>query len=642
MTDHAARREHQLTANQLRETHETLRVLLQASPVAVCTVALDRTVGAVWNEAAERLFGWSAEEVIGRPLPFVPEESRWESDVLLDRIFEGKEITGIELIRSTRDGRTIDVRLDAAPARDREGTVVGAVAFMADITREKQQRERIENSRDELQAIFDGAPLMQYTLDLDGNVVEVNRMIEQVTGFSREELVGHGFVELGIVEPSHADLVEESIAMARSGRVAEQVEIAIRRRDGRQLLVEATTTRIKLYERDLLMGFAIDVTERRNLERQLIQSQKMEAVGRVAGGVAHDFNNILTAVNGYVHLAQAKAEPSSRLAANLTSILKASRRAARLTEQLLLFSKRAPSALQPMDLNESVAEITKMLSRVIGENIELVVDTTNPPAMIRGDGGQIGQVVMNLVLNARDAMPDGGVLRVETAQEASPPAIRLSIADTGIGMDESTLGRIFEPFFTTKGRDHGTGLGLPVVYGIVEQHGGTINVQSTPGEGTLFDLRFPTEHEPPSPPEPEPVLKPKHERSAATVLLVEDEPAIRDIVVSALAAVGYTVVSAGSIAEARERTASGPAPDVAITDVVLPDGSGTTLAQELDAGFPIIYTSGYLEDREELAFVRENAFAFVQKPFDVTELIELIDKITQGATSEPVSSDHRR
>ncbi|MFW6313525.1 MAG: PAS domain S-box protein, partial [Spirochaetota bacterium] len=472
--------ERELTHQQLRETHHTLHALVSSSPIAVCTINADRTVGVVWNEAAERLFGWSADQVFGQPLPFVPEDRRSETDALLDQVFAGDSIIGREVTRVRRDGSPVDLRVDAAPLRDAQKAIVGVVAFMSDITEQKRRETQLESSRDELRAIFDGSPILQFALNTDGTVIELNRAFEDATGIPREELVDRSLLDSGAIEPGSRPAAEQALARANSGEPVDRLNIALRARSGTRLLVEATARRTKLFDHDAVMGFAVDVTEQRSLQEQLLQSQKMEAIGRLAGGVAHDFNNILTAINGYLHLATSIVEPGTKHASYLDRIAEATARASRLTHQLLLFSRRAPAEVEPVDVNQTVEEMTKMLARMIGENIELEVNLSPESCVVSGDSGQLGQVIMNLVLNARDAMPDGGTLRITTSRGACTRSARrcesesgpgasadhavISVSDTGVGMNEQTMARLFEPFFTTKGRDKGTGLGLPVAY----------------------------------------------------------------------------------------------------------------------------------------------------------------------------------
>ncbi|MFW5836050.1 MAG: PAS domain S-box protein [bacterium] len=645
----------ELAAVQLRQTHKVLNVLVQASPVAIMTVGTDRKVGAVWNKAAERLFGWRAGEVIGRALPFVPDDRRWESDVLLDRLFEGNALNQVELVRESRGGRRLDIALDAAPMRSADGAIVGAVAFMRDVTDEKRHRSWLENSRDDFQRIFDGAPVIQYTMDLAGRFVDVNMMFETITGLSRDEVIGRDYLESGIVPRERADTVEAALETARDGGLVERLEIPIVTRDGHRLLVESSLRRITLYERDLLIGFAIDVTEQRNLQKQLVQSQKLDAVGTLAGGVAHDFNNILTAMKGYLHLARQSVEPGTEVDGYLESIETASQRASRLTGQLLLFSKRLPGDLVPFDLNDSVKEMARMLSRVIGEHISVSLCLSDEPVVIRGDTGQIGQVIMNLVLNARDAMPNGGELTVETRRircgDRPCPlgssegcrgreAVGLTVADTGLGMDDSTLNRLWEPFFSTKERGKGTGLGLPVARGIVEQHTGVIDVTSEQGSGTRFDICFPAEEE--NPPQLREVTRTRRltRTRGARVLLVEDDDAIRRIVSRGLANAGYRVTVARSLQAAEAILRSGHTPDIVFSDVVLPDGSGIELREMLSDSIPVVYTSGYLEGRAELEYVQQHGAAFIPKPFDVDEVFETLNAILTGGIHESFSTGH--
>jgi len=389
-----------------------------------------------------------------------------------------------------------------------------------------------------------------------------------------------------------------------------------------------------------LLSFSRDITEQirmreslRRSEEQLTRAQRLESVGRLAGGVAHDFNNILTAITGYVSLAQAPGLPPDKLATYLRTIQDASRRAARLTHQLLLFSRKAPSEIQDVDLNTIVTEMTKMLARIVGENITIETGLEPTLPTIRADTGKIEQVVMNLVVNSRDAMPDGGSIVIQTrrsntagGRETETDRVQLVIQDTGSGMDEATKAQIFEPFFTTKGHEKGTGLGLSVVYGIAEEFNADITVESEPGKGTVFQIEFPSEK-----PLSGGQTGEYHANAIATqvgtgttVLIIEDDESIGRLIEDSLTAVGMEVVLVGTIVHAESIIRSGRSFDVVLTDVVLPDGSGVEVPERLAAQVPFVFTSGYIEDREDLTRVRERGYAFLQKPFSIEELVSTI------------------
>lgn len=364
----------------------------------------------------------------------------------------------------------------------------------------------------------------------------------------------------------------------------------------------------------------------REREAELLQAQKMEAIGRLAGGIAHDFNNLLTAITGYGDLLLERLGGDGDAERDVREIMKAAGRAAALTRQLLTFSRKQSARTTVLDLNGVVRDIEPMLRRIIGEHIVLEVKTGAVPAPLRADAAQIEQVVMNLAVNARDAMPQGGRLSIAVDSMDSPPVnakladgpcVRLAVGDSGIGMDEPTLARIFEPFFTTKGPDMGTGLGLSTIYAIVAQSGGAIDVASTPGKGSRFELLFPKAAEPVTV-ETRPAAHGTGPAGTATVLLVEDQHVVRKLVRRLLKSEGYTVLEAEHGAEAIEVAEGFNGPiDLLITDMVMPRMSGEELAARMIRRRPrtkVLYVSGYA-DSEIFHGAGRGDSHFLQKPF---------------------------
>jgi signal transduction histidine kinase len=385
-----------------------------------------------------------------------------------------------------------------------------------------------------------------------------------------------------------------------------------------------------------------DVTEHRQLEEQYRQAQKLEAVGRLAGGVAHDFNNLLSVILGYGDLCLQDAPAAGRLRERIESIRSAAQRATTLTRQLLTFSRKQVVELQVVDPNGLLVETTRMLRRLIGEDIQIVVRPAEGLGRIQADPGQIEQIVMNLAVNARDAMPQGGTLTFETASvdldEAyarrhpgadAGPHVRLAITDTGVGMSAEVQGRIFEPFFTTKEPGKGTGLGLATVYGIVRQGGGHIEVDSAPGRGTSFQVFWPRIDAPvASVSQPEAAGAPN---GTETILVVEDERAVRELVLETLALYGYKAIGAANATEALGLSARcRGVVHLLITDLVLPGMGGRELARLLTAQSPelrVLYTSGYAD---------EVGPAFIQKPFALTALARKVREVLDAPSLKPV------
>jgi len=394
-----------------------------------------------------------------------------------------------------------------------------------------------------------------------------------------------------------------------------------------------------------MLGVATEITERKLLEEQLLQSQKMEAIGQLAGGVAHDFNNILTAIVGYTDLLSAEVSGNDRQLEDLEEIRKAARRAAALTRQLLAFSRKQVLELRNIDLNHVVLNLDKMLRSLISENIELKTDLADDLAAARADPNQIEQVIMNLAINARDAMPDGGTVMIETRNATLDDAyaaqhvsvipgdyVMLAVSDTGCGMDERTKSRIFEPFFTTKPAGRGTGLGLSTVYGIVKQTGGNIWLYSEPGKGTTFKVYLPAIAALPAdigkvaPAEAAP-------RGAGTVLVVEDDEQLRRLTHRALDAQGYTVLVAdrGGTALDISRRHKGDI-DLLLTDVIMPDTNGRKLAETIRAARPglrVLYMSGYPDGAIASHGMLEPGVAYLAKPFTTEAITRKVREVLE-------------
>ncbi len=386
-----------------------------------------------------------------------------------------------------------------------------------------------------------------------------------------------------------------------------------------------------------------DVTEHKELEDRLRQASKMEALGRLAGGVAHDFNNLLTVVNGYADILVASLEGDER-AADAQEIRRAGARGTELTGQLLAFGRRAPRSVERIELNDRIGALVPMLRRLLGEDIEFEVTLDQRLGFVETDPSQLDQVVMNLVVNARDAMPSGGELKLNTgllppdpvgvAGRPGPSWARIEIVDSGFGMAPEVIDRIFEPFFTTKNLGQGTGLGLATVYGIVEAMGGHIHVQSTVGVGSRFQVDLPLGEGIAS--TAEAATPGSSRRGSETVLLVEDEPAVRDFCKRALEAEGYRVVATGPRGAVDEATTLGASLDLLLSDVVMPELDGPTIAAVLTArrpGLPVLFMSGYPRDREGEISGAAAAGAVLAKPFDARQLAEAVRRALDRTSS---------
>ncbi len=495
-----------------------------------------------------------------------------------------------------------------------------------------------------LATLIEASPLAIVTFDPEGVVTMWNPAAERIFGWSENEALG---TRLPFVP---AEKQAEFLALRRRallGEVFTEPELHRRRADGSPIVVSVSTSPLRRPDGTIygIMSILTDITYIRRMEEQLRQSQKMEAVGRLAGGVAHDFNNLLTAISGYSDLLLHRLPEYSTLRRDVEEIRKAGDRAAALTRQLLAFSRR--QVLQPkvLDLNTVVTNMGQMLRRLIGEDIELSTDLSPSLSRVKADPGQIEQVIVNLAVNARDAMPGGGRITVATADaELSPayaaahpevrpgPHVLLSVADTGHGMSDETQAHLFEPFFTTKERGKGTGLGLATVYGIVQQSGGHIRVNSASDSGSTFLIYLPqvVGHEDPAHGADRPFL-PRPSPGTETILLAEDEEVVRRLAREILTGNGYKVLEAGNGREALLLSEAHRGEiHLLLTDVVMPKMSGRELTERirpLRQGLRILYMSGYTDDAILRHGVLEDGIPFLQKPFTPEELARKVREV---------------
>jgi PAS domain S-box-containing protein len=496
---------------------------------------------------------------------------------------------------------------------------------------ERKRVEQAAREREEyFKALIEQAMDIIIVLDVDGAIHYASPSAFRVLGVAREDFVGRSLLHL--VHPEDADatlrVFAEGLATKTDGR---PFELRLRCQDGTYRVFEAVSR--YLLDDPVVRGVVInawDVTERQSLERQLVQAQKMEAVGRLAGGVAHDFNNILTAILGYSGLLLEGLPTLSPLRPDLEEIRKAAERAAGLTRQLLAFSRNQALELRVLDVNALVADMDKLLRRLLGEDIDIVTKLDSGVGPIRGDSGQLEQVVVNLAVNSRDAMPAGGRLTIETrnielddayARAHAPvkpgPYVMLAVSDTGEGMTPEVLSHVFEPFFTTKPPGKGTGLGLATVYGIVTQSGGYVWCYSEPGQGTTIKVYLPRIDAPLDGVPTRDVARPTHGNE--TILVVEDEAPLRVLTRRLLAKRGYTVLEApnADAALAVARDFAGPV-HLLLTDVVLPGVSGRQLADDLlprRSEMKVLFMSGYTDEAVIHRGVLAANMAFIHKPF---------------------------
>ncbi len=617
---------------------------VESSYDAIVTMTFEGIVTG-WNPACERLFQLSAQEAIGRSVDIiVPADRRLEVRDALGKVRRGEKADSFHTVLLDKDGRAIDVSLSVSPVKSPAGDIVGACTIARDITARKKVQQALLESEQLARGIIDTALDAFVQMDDTGNVSDWNPQAETLFGWSRDEAIGRPLGDL-IVPERHRALYERGLAgflsSGESAILGRRFEIEAHRRDGREIKVELSVTALRRGSGYLFNGFMRDLTEKIAAEAQFRQSQKMEAVGQLTGGIAHDFNNMLTVITGTIEILAGAVADRPKLAAIAKMIDDAAERGANLTRHLLAFARQQPLQPQETDINSLIVEAARLLRPTLGEHVEIesMLEADAWPALV--DQNQLTAALLNLALNARDAMPEGGKLTLETGNvqpdendtsvHGEVPAgsyVMIAVSDTGGGIPEGIRDRVFEPFFTTKAPGKGTGLGLSMVYGFVKQSGGHIKIYSEENHGTTVRIYLPRAIgfvRQPADILPAPIGG-GHER----ILVVEDDALVRAYVVAQLRSLGYGTLTAMNAAEALAIIDSAAEIDLLFTDVIMPGAmNGRQLADAAMRRRPslkVLFTSGYAENAIVHHGRLDPGVLLLAKPYRKADLARMVRK----------------
>lgn len=619
---------------ELRESEKRYRQLYQNNPHPIWIYDPETFCFLDVNQAAVNCYGYSYDEFLQMKVTDLqPVDANNFS--LEHQLVENKGVLSSGIWRhKKKNGEWIDVEIRTNQLNFNEKPAVVVLAF--DVTQRIQAEIELRRSEEKYRSFVEDDLTGDYISSADGRILFCNPAFLQIFGFESLEQA-QNFSVLSLYP--RAEDREKLLTELKTRKKLEKYEMELRRMDGKPIYVIANIIGKFNEQGDLLemKGYLYDITQHKRLEEQFWQAQKMEAVGRLAGGVAHDFNNLLSVINGYSDLALQRLPENDPLRKDISLILHAGKKAEALTRQLLAFSRRQMMQPRIINLNNLVDDLQKILRRLIGEDIKLVIKKTPRLGLVKADPAQIEQVIMNLVVNSRDAMPRGGVLMIETRNvnfpdgmihervTMSPGAyIMLAVSDTGMGIEDTHRDKIFEPFFTTKEKGKGTGLGLSTVYGIVKQSGGYIWVYSEPGKGTTFKIYLPRVHV-----KQEEVsidqMVPANLKGSETILLVEDDPDVREVAAVILSQNGYRVIQVENGEEALQLIKKNNCDiRLMITDVVMPGINGPELAHKMKAlreDVKVLYISGYTDEAIVQNGMLESRLVYLPKPFNIEELL---------------------
>jgi PAS domain S-box-containing protein len=622
---------------RLRTERESLfSAVVESSNDAIITKLLDGTITG-WNGAAERLFGFTAAEAIGKSINIiVPPDRRDEVSNIIERVSRSEPIEHYETSRLRKDGSTVDVSLSISPIRSASGKIVGISKAARDVTESKRTQQALSQEIEERRRIFDSSNDLILVTDTAGNFIQVSPSVTAILGYQPSDMIGHSAVEF--IHPDDLEHTRKEMRAARRGQSKRNFETRYVNKEGKAVALNWTGTWSEPVRRHFFIGR--DLTEKQAAEAQLRHAHKMDAVGQLTGGVAHDFNNILTVITGTIGILEEAVADQPQLAAVAKLIDEAAERGANLTKHLLAFARKQPLQPVELDVNALVLEAAKLLHPTLGEHIEITPLLAEDAWTALADPNQLATAVLNLAINARDAMPNGGKLALETSNvfldenyasmhsEVTPGNyVMIAVSDTGTGIPPALLERVFEPFFTTKEVGRGTGLGLSMVFGFVKQSGGHIKIYSEEGHGTSVKIYLPRATG---------LLQTAAEQQVSadleggneTVLVVEDDALVRRYVMTQIESLGYTTLEAANASDALHFIDETADIDLLFTDVIMPGNmNGRQLVDEAlkrRPGLKTLFTSGYTENAIVHHGRLDSGVLLLAKPYRKSELARMI------------------
>jgi PAS domain S-box-containing protein len=636
------RREAASDKERYSERERLFSAVVESSNDAIITKALDGTITS-WNHAAEHLFGYSAAEAVGRPVDIiVPPDRRAEVHNILNRVGRGERIQHYETVRVHKDGREAEVSLSISPILSAAGDIVGASKTARDITETKQTQKALNQEIEERRRIFETSHDLILVTDTAGNFIQVSPSALTIIGYDPTEMIGHSAVEF--IHPDDLESTRNEMRAARRGQNKRNFETRYIHKDGHAIALNWTGTWSEPVRRHFFIGR--DLTEKQNADDQIRQAQKMDAVGQLTGGVAHDFNNILTVITGTIGILEEAVADRPDLVAVARLIDEAAERGANLTRHLLAFARKQPLQPTEVDVNRLALEAAKLLHPTLGEHIEITPMLADDAWTAMVDPNQLTTAILNLALNARDAMPNGGKLALETrnvylddsyagmhSEVTVGNYVMVAVSDSGTGIPAALLEKVFDPFFTTKEVGKGTGLGLSMVFGFVKQSGGHIKIYSEEGHGTSVKIYLPRATGL-AQTAAEAKLSSSIEGGNEAILVVEDDAMVRRYVMTQIESLGYTTYEAANAAEALAVIDTSATVDLLFTDVIMPGAmNGRQLVDEAlkrRAALKILYTSGYTENAIVHHGRLDSGVLLLAKPYRKAELARMIRMALAG------------